>query len=737
MKAATYKQANRPLQLTTPLGPDALYLVGFDGREGLSRLFHFQLDLLADNGRAIAFDKLLGQPVTISLAVGAGRSRFFNGIVSRFSQGMRDDTFTHYRAEVVPQLWLLTRRVQCRIFQHQAVPDILKEMFQGLRVRFELQGTFHPRNYCVQYRESDFAFASRLMEEEGIFYFFQHAADGHVMVVANTRDSHPEVPEQSAVIFDEIEGGNRPEYRVFEWEKVQEVRSGRVTLWDHSFELPNKHLESRRPVAEGVPVGQVTHPLKLAGSEQREIFDYPGGYARRFDGIDPGGAARPTEHTRLFEDGPRTAAIRMEEETTPALRTSGAGNCRQFVSGHQFSLSRHFNADGTYALTEVEHHCRLGDDYRSGDGVRLDYRNRFTCIPLALPFRPARVTPKPRVEGAQTAVVVGPPGEELYTDKFGRVKVQFHWDREGQNDADSSCWIRVAQPAAGKRWGTYFWPRIGQEVIVHFLEGDPDRPIILGSVYNADQMPPYLGDGPDPKHPNDRKVSGIKTCSTPGGEGYNELRFDDTKGKEQIFIHAQKDLEIRAENTIKINTMGNCWHLTTGCTPDGKPPQGDCYIEVNKDAHQNVKGESRTMVGGEESHIVNGNAYHSYGGSRRTGVAGEEIVEATTILFDAAAICFKAGGSFIKIDAQGVTIVGAEVLINSGGDALKSTTPGAGVDASNKPVRLQDQVKKPIAPQPADQSKSGAPSTPPASPPKGNSAAPVPKPSRTPAPDHF
>ncbi len=201
MKAATYSQANRPLQLTMPLGPDALYLVGFEGREGLSRLYRFHLDLLAENGRDIAFDKLLGQPIAIGLAAGMGPSRFVHGIVSRFSQGMRDDTFTHYRAEVVPQLWLLTQRVQCRIFQHQSVPAILKEVFKGLSVRFELQGTFHPRNYCVQYRESEFAFASRLMEEEGFFYFFEHAADGHVMVVANTRDSHPELPEALKGLF--------------------------------------------------------------------------------------------------------------------------------------------------------------------------------------------------------------------------------------------------------------------------------------------------------------------------------------------------------------------------------------------------------------------------------------------------------------------------------------------------------------------------------------------------------
>src|SRR5262245_35122635 len=185
MQTTAPSQTSQPLQLTTPLGRDALLLVGFTGREGLSQLFHFQLDLLAENRRDIAFDQLLGQKATISLALGGGKSRHFNGIVSRFSQGARDATFTAYRMEVVPQLWLLTRRAQCRIFQHQTVPDILKRVLAGLDVRFDLQGTFHPRNYCVQYRETDFAFASRLMEEEGLFYFFKHAADGHQLVLAN------------------------------------------------------------------------------------------------------------------------------------------------------------------------------------------------------------------------------------------------------------------------------------------------------------------------------------------------------------------------------------------------------------------------------------------------------------------------------------------------------------------------------------------------------------------------
>src|SRR5262245_59983415 len=338
MKASTHSQAHRPLQITTPLGRDALFLVGFEGREGISQLFHFQLELIAENRRDIPFDKLLGQPVTIHLALGGGKRRAFHGLVSRFSQGARDHTFTAYRAEVVPQFWLLTRRAQSRIFQHLTGPDILRQVLAGLDARFEIQGTFHPRNYCVQYRETDFAFASRLMEEEGIFYFFKHTDGGHQMVVANTPPSHPEVPGQSTAIFDELRGGKRPDFRVTGWEKVQEVRAGKVTLWDHCFELPHRHLEAGRPTPGSVPVGTVTHPLKLTGGEQRELYDYPGGFARRFDGIDRGGAERPAELTKLFEDNQRTAAIRMQQEAVPGLQVRGTSTCRAFVSGHKFTL---------------------------------------------------------------------------------------------------------------------------------------------------------------------------------------------------------------------------------------------------------------------------------------------------------------------------------------------------------------------------------------------------------------
>ncbi|HYE65342.1 MAG TPA: type VI secretion system tip protein TssI/VgrG, partial [Pyrinomonadaceae bacterium] len=601
---ATYIQAERPMAVTTPLGPDVLLLVGFKGYEAISQLFNFQLDMIAENKTEVAFDKLLGQKVTIRLSLPDEKKRYFSGICNRVSQGIRDKTFTTYRAEIVPQFWLLTKRAQSRIFQHKSIPDILKEVLKGLDVSYQIQGDFHPRDFCVQYRETDFNFASRLMEEEGIYYFFKHTESGHQMVVANVGITHPDMPEQNKFIFEELEEGKRDELRIHSWEKSQELRSGKYTLWDHCFELPHKHLEAEQPIQDSVQVGTMTHKLKVGGNDKLEIYDFPGEYAQRFDGVDKGGGERPADLQKIFQDNKRTVNIRMAQETVPGIIIRGTGNCRNFVSGHDFTLERHFNADGQYLLTSVQHSANLEGDYRSGELNDFVYQNSFTCIPSAIPFRPPRITPKPFVQGTQTAVVVGPAGEEIFTDKYGRVKVQFHWDREGKNDADSSCWVRVAQVWAGKRWGAFFWPRIGQEVIVDFLEGDPDQPIIVGSVYNVDQMPPYLGKGPDAKHPNDNKVSGIKTNTTPGGQGFNELRFDDTKGKEQIFIHAERNIDTRIKNDAMERVVGNR-HLIVGAEKDGKK-SGDQREMVYRDKHLHVHRHQVEHVGGNMELLVGG-----------------------------------------------------------------------------------------------------------------------------------
>jgi type VI secretion system secreted protein VgrG len=453
---ATYQQAERPMTVSSAeLEPDDLLLVGFTGNEEISQLFSFELDLLAENQTDIAFDKVLGESVTISLALTDGKKRYFNGICKRLSQGPRDHTFTSYRMEVVPKLWLLSKNHRSRIFQQMTVPDILAEVLDGIDFESEIQGEFHPRDYCVQYRESDFAFAGRLMEEEGIYYFFKHEEESHTMVLGNTPQSHPDTPESSTITWEDTTGGVLPDFRIHAWEKSQELRAGKYTLWDNTFEMPDKHLEADQPIDDEVQAGKVKHKLKLGAVENLEIYEYPGEYAQRFDGVNPGGGDRAADLRKIFDDNKRTVGIRMQQEMVPALMIRGEGGCRNFTSGHKFKLERHFNADGEYLLTSVDHVGQLGGNYRSGENAEFTYENRFTCIPFAMSFRPMRQIPRPRIHGTQTAIVVGPRGEEIFTDKYGRIKVQFPWDRNGKYDDTSSCWIRVAYSIAGAQSAPY------------------------------------------------------------------------------------------------------------------------------------------------------------------------------------------------------------------------------------------------------------------------------------------
>ena len=320
------------------------------------------------------------------------------------------------------------------------------------------------------------------------------------------------------------------------------MRSGKYTLWDHCFELTGRNLEATRPTQESVAVGQVTHKLNNGSNGQLEVYDYPGGYAQRFDGVDRGGGSRSADLKHVFEDNQRTVRIRMEQEALPGLEIQGASDCRHLTPGHKFTLKRHFDADGSYVLARVEHHFSLGNSYRSGGDLKLDYENRFVASPSALPYRPALLTPKPAIDGVQTAIVVGPQGDEVFCDKYGRVKVQFHWDRLGKKDANSSCWIRVGQMAAGKGFGAVNLPRIGQEVIVAFEDGDPDQPIIVGSVYNDQNMPPY-------RLPAQRYHSGIVHQSHFGVlQNANEIRFENQMGQERMLLHAETDFHQNVEN---------------------------------------------------------------------------------------------------------------------------------------------------------------------------------------------
>lgn len=675
--AAKYTQDNRPMAVSTPLAKDALLLERLRGTEALSELFRFDLDLLAQPGQEVPFDKLIGQPATVRLVPrGSQRVRFVNGILSRVGQGgvsrgpTGEATYTRYTAVLVPAFWKLTRVVRSRAFQQKSIPDVLKEVLAGLATDFRLTGTYHPRDYVAQYNESDHAFASRLMEEEGIFYYFKHADGGHTMVLGDHVDAHDPVPGEAGLLYDDIVGvgQNAPEDRVYAWTKSQELRSGKVTLWDHSFELPPQNLEAAKATQPVVAVGGVAHQLAVGGNDQLELYTYPGRYSQRYDGIDPGGGDRPPDVAKISEDNQRTAALRMQQEAAQAVAVEGASSVRTLTAGHQFRLARGGDRDGEYVVRSVEHTGDLRAAYhsRESDGTE-EYTNSFAVLPKGLPFRPPQATPKGRIDGVQAATVVGPAGEEIFTDKYGRVKVQFRWDREGTNDPGSSCWVRVGSIWAGKGWGAVHTPRVGQEVIVAFEEGDPDRPIILGSVYNAEQMPPY-------PLPDQKTRSGLKSRSTLRGtaDNFNELRFEDKKDAEQIYFHAEKDFDQVVENnqTLKVGFE--------------KKDKGDQATEIYNDqtlkvgvgsgtgSQTETVQKDRTVTlntGNDKLQVKQGNrdVLIDMGNDALTIKMGDQTTKLNLgkALTDALqSITLKVGASKIVVDQTGVKIDGMMIKIN-------------------------------------------------------------------------
>jgi type VI secretion system secreted protein VgrG len=619
-----YTQVNRRIAISTPLGKDVLLLRGFTGSEAISQPFQFDLDLLSEND-SIKFQDIVGQNVTLRLFDAEGKERHWNGFITRFSQGARSDRLTQYHARMEPWLWFLTRKSDCRIFQNVSAPDIIQSIFKELGfhdVKFRLYGAFEPREYCVQYRETDFNFVSRLMEEEGICYYFLHDDGKHTMVLANDLSAHDPCPVQSTARYDTRPGALAYEDTVSEWQSQEEFRSGAWAQTDYNFETPSASL--------GVSVN---------GKNSYEIFDYTGEYRAR-------GA------------GDRVARIRLQEQRAPEVVCHGAGACRSFSSGSLFTLKEHYRSDQNqqYLLTSVHHAGTQGGDYETGSGgSEITYHNSFECIPSSTPFRPARVTPEPVVQGCQTAVVVGPGGEEIYTDKYGRVKVQFFWDRQGKKNANSSCWMRVSQPWAGQNWGAVAIPRIGQEVIVGFLEGDPDQPIIVGRVYNAEQMPPWA-------LPGKAMVSGVQTRSTKGGSpaNFNELYFDDTKGSELLHLHAEKDMstEVEHDKTLWVG------HDET-CKVDHdrmRLVKHDENIQIDNDQNELVKRDRSLHVNRDKSETVDRNKTVHVGGNQSENIDGSMSITISKTLTESVLLNYAES----VLGAMEVTVGGA-LAITVGG----------------------------------------------------------------------
>jgi type VI secretion system secreted protein VgrG len=652
---ASYTQDDRLLALETPLGKDLLLLQRLQGDDAISRPFSYSLELLAFENTSISFKDIVGQKVTISIQLPDKQPRYVNGYVTRFSQGETDArNFTHYYCQVSPWLWFLTRQSDCRIFQNMTVPDILSQVFNLFSVkdfRNSLKTSYSPLEYCVQYRETSFNFVSRLMEEYGIFYYFDHTTKGkHTLVLADQSSALPDCPG-SPFSYETAVGGIDDPDAISDWNVQQDLRTGKYTLNDYNFTTPEVSLLANEPTV-----------VDLSASQGLELFDYPGLYTTK-------------------DDGDAAAKLRMQEEEATHILISASSNCRGLLSGYGFDLENHYRGDQntSYILTSVQHSASMGNVYVSGEEGTESYSNRLMCIPSSTAYRPARSVPKPFVQGPQTALVVGKDGEEIWVDNYGRVKVQFYWDRLGEKNEKSSCWIRVSQPWAGNGWGSIWIPRIGQEVIVSFLEGDPDRPLITGRVYNQDQMPPYT-------LPDYQTRSTFMSRSSKGGgsSNYNELRFEDKMGSEQIFINAEKDMDLRVENDLR-EYIGN-----------------DASLIVEADRKEKIQGDQSLNIIGNLNEKVGQNMSVQIGQSlnEKTGMnfeheAGQEIYlkgGMNVVIESGLQLTIKAGSNFINIGPTGVTIQGTMVLINSGGSA------GSGSGAS-----CQD----PVDPDEADDGSKG------------------------------
>jgi len=679
---ASYSQQNRLLSLDTPLGTDVLLLQDLSGHEGISRLFSYDLNLLAYENASISFQNIVGQKVSITMQLPDGTPRYVNGYVSRFTQGDTDDRmFTHYHAQVVPWLWFLTRQADCRIFQNMTPPDIISQvlnLFSFKDFRTSLKASYPTLEYCVQYRETSFNFVSRLMEEYGIFYYFDHTVQGkHTLVLADQSSALPACAG-SPLSYDVAPGGIYDPEAVSDWHVEQELRTGKYTVTDYNFTTPSTSLLSNEPTV-----------VTLGASQGLELFDYPGLYTTK-------------------DEGETVAKLRMQEEEAGYMVVTGASNCRGLVTGYTFQLKNHYRSDQntTYFITAVEHHASVGQTYVTTGPAAETYSNQFTCIPASVAYHPPRVTPKPFVQGPQTALVVGKAGEEIWVDKYGRVIVQFYWDRLGQQNENSSCWIRVSQPWAGGNWGSMWIPRIGQEVIVSFEEGDPDRPLITGRVYNAGQMPPYT-------LPDYQTRSTFMSRSSKGGgtSNYNELRFEDKMGDEQIFINAEKDMDLRVENDSREFIGANRSLIVT--TNQLEQIQTDKHLHVEGNHFEKIDGNMSLNVGGNQMESVTGNKSLSVTGNQSESITGNVSLAVTgnkdetsmayamktdtTVHINAGMaavieagvdLTLKVGGNFIDINPAGVFITGTMVFINSGGAA--GSAPDANPQSPDSPTAPKD-----------------------------------------------
>jgi type VI secretion system secreted protein VgrG len=661
------------------LSEEDLRVVRFRGTEGISRLFEFELELVSRCAE-LPFADVLGAPAVLAIE-GADEPRFVHGIVASFEQGPVSRGFTRYWARLVPRQWTLTQRVDCRIFQDQSVPAIAECVLKDAGIpptayRMALDAVYPKRAYTVQYRESAWDFVSRLFEDEGIFYFFEHGAEDHVLVVGDAPAVHPaiagdaELPLRTASNL-ALEAGLEC---VDAFRFGESVCKGVVQLRDFDFEKPRASLDAR-----------------VVAGERSELahFEYPAGH-------------------QDAAEGRRRAALRLQEERVLRAAGRGTSGVARLAPGHRFALVGHERAafDREYTLIEVRHEGREAQalEEEAGASGERAYANEFRCIPAETPFRPARTTPRPTIQGTQTAIVVGPEGEEIYTDAHGRIKVRFHWDPRPEADDHSSCWLRVARALAGAGFGCGALPRVGQEVVVAFHEGDPDHPHVIGSVHNGDHPVPY-------ELPAHKHVTAWKTASTPGCKSFNELRFADADGDEQIFLHAARNLDVRVRHDAYEWTGADRHEIAVGSRLERvgvdahRTIARDCREKVARDRHLAVAGKEVKSVAGGVSLEVSGDVGQKLMQNLSLEVLGKQSVKATDMVLESlVGITLRCGASSIVLDPAGVTITGP-LLTLDGALVNIATCPGTPPRAADAPVTLAPRA--PDAPEEADDADPG------------------------------
>jgi type VI secretion system secreted protein VgrG len=630
-------QANREVSVKTALADDVLLFRSMSGTEQMGRLSEFRVQLVStDNSVKIA--DVLGKPMCIELDLtSTGEMRYFHGIVTRFSSTGWDGDLATYEATVHPWLWLLTRASNCRIFQEKSVPDIVKAvcndaMYGGMVAlkADSLSGDYAAVPYCVQYRETDFDFVCRLLEGAGIYFYFTHEAEKHTMVLADSYSAHAPISGYDSLKFaGTTQDGSLTEESVSTWSAGGEVQSSKFVLDDFDFEKASSCVSGGLLATVNIAAG-FSQPAY-------EMFDYPGNYT-------------------VAATGNALARARIETLHGQCEQIDACTNARGLFPGGMFTLAEHPRDDQNrkYLVTGADYQIK-GGEYSSGGSTALDVTCVLRAIGSEFPYRPRPHIPRPVVRGPQTAMVVGKAGEEIWTDKYGRIKVQFHWDRLGKDDENSSCWVRVAQGWAGKGWGAMSVPRIGMEVVVSFLEGDPDRPLVTGCVYNSDAMPPYA-------LPGEQTKSTVKSNSSKGGEGFNELRFEDKKGAEEVFMHAERDFNrvVKNDDTLKVGFE----------TAD----KGDQTIGIKHDQKIEIGNDQTITVTHDQIETIDNNQTVKIKVDQKVNVGATIVIEAGT------SIELKVGGSSIKMEAAKITIKSPEIEIAA--DANAKFKAGAMMDVN-------------------------------------------------------